>query len=633
MIVIGTAGHIDHGKSSIVKRLTGTDPDRLPEEQSRGMTIDLGFAFYRTASGDTIGLVDVPGHERFVRNMIAGAGGIDAVMLVVAADDGWMPQSEEHFQITRLLGVRRGLIVINKIDMVEPDWLDLLEQDIRHRIEGSFLSGAPIVRVSAQTGEGFDGLRSQLDVLSRELESRRDLGKARLYIDRSFVRPGMGGVVTGTLRGGALAVGQSVAVWPAQVIGRVRTLQSNNQDVTIAVPGQRTAIAFTGVERTDLVRGGVISARTNLDYFRQHSVLALSLELLGSAAVQLKGRRRVLFIVGTTEVEGEVRPAFARELDPGRQGVVLFKPDTPVYALVGDHFILRLPTPMVTLGGGTVIDHLEHFPRQRQLAELAYLNDRINPSLDALIMSELSKHLMVRQDTMLENADFAAEEIGECLLNLAADGKVDQFGGWVYHRDAMARAAAEIVATMEILLREQSHVRGLDGATMASRVFESYWPADTLLEYLISANVLAKAGDLFTLPGRGPALKGIIKQAYDDIMDILRTHPFDPPKLSELAQRGKEYQQAIKYALESGDVYKCGSEFLFLAESWRSIAGYVKERLNTHGEFKVGDLRDRFGLSRKYAIPILEETDRIGLTTRQGDIRLKGRRFEEDSVL
>jgi selenocysteine-specific elongation factor len=156
---------------------------------------------------------------------------------------------------------------------------------------------------------------------------------------------------------------------------------------------------------------------------------------------------------------------------------------------------------------------------------------------------------------------------------------------------------------------------------MASRVFESYWPADTLLEYLISANVLAKAGDLFTLPGRGPALKGIIKQAYDDIMDILRTHPFDPPKLSELAQRGKEYQQAIKYALESGDVYKCGSEFLFLAESWRSIAGYVKERLNTHGEFKVGDLRDRFGLSRKYAIPILEETDRIGLTTRQGDIR------------
>jgi selenocysteine-specific elongation factor len=633
MIVIGTAGHIDHGKSSIVKRLTGTDPDRLPEEKSRGMTIDLGFAFYHGASGDTIALVDVPGHERFVRNMIAGAGGIDAVMLVIAADDGWMPQSEEHFQITRLLGVRRGLIVINKIDMVEPDWLELLEQDIKKRTDGSFLSDAPIVRVSAQTGVGFDTLAAHLDSLSRELESRQDIGKARLFIDRSFVRHGMGGVVTGTLRGGTLSVGQSVAVWPGQAVAKVRTLQSNNQDVTTAVPGQRTAVSFTGVERADLIRGGVVSGRTDLEYFRQHSVLALSLELLSSAAVVLKGRRRALLIVGTTEAEGEVRPAEARELGPGHRGVVFFKPDQPVYSLVGDHYILRLPTPMVTLGGGSVIDHLEHFPRQKQLADQAYLNDRVDPGLNALITSELCKCLMVKQDVLLENSDFAAHEIREHLRSLADSGQIGSRGNWVYARAAMTDAIADIAATMNALLGEQSHVRGLDAATMVSRVFKSHWPPDALLEHLVSEGAIVKAGDLYTVPGRGTVLKGIIKQAYEEIMSTLRAHPYDPPKLAELADRGKQYQQAIKYALESADVYKCGSEFLFAIDTWRSILCFVREHLNANGEFRVSDLRDKFGLTRKYAIPILEDTDRIGLTSRQGDIRVKGRRFEENSLL
>ncbi|MCM2271467.1 MAG: GTP-binding protein, partial [candidate division Zixibacteria bacterium] len=220
MIVIGTAGHIDHGKSSIVKRLTGTDPDRLPEEKARGMTIDLGFAFYHTDAGETIALVDVPGHERFVKNMIAGAGGIDAVMLVVAADDGWMPQSQEHYQIVKLLGVRHGFIALNKCDLAEPDWLTMLEQEIRARVADSFLKDAPIFRISATTGVGFDSLAQYLNSLPARIASRKDLGKARLYVDRSFVRPGIGGVVTGTLRGGSLSVGQPVSVWPSMAQGK-----------------------------------------------------------------------------------------------------------------------------------------------------------------------------------------------------------------------------------------------------------------------------------------------------------------------------------------------------------------------------------------------------------------------------
>jgi len=291
MIIVGTAGHIDHGKSAIVKRLTGTDPDRLPEERERGMTIDLGFAFYRTPSEEQIAFVDVPGHERFVKNMIAGAGGIDVVLLVIAADDGWMPQSQEHFQIIRLLGVKRGLLVLNKVDLVEPDWLQLLEDDIRQKTAGSFLAESPIFRVSAETGEGFDKLAGFLDHLPASINKRSDYDKARLFIDRSFIRQGIGGVVTGTLRGGSLDVGQTVSLWPSMITAKIRTLQSQNHEVTRVGPGQRTAVSLTGVDRELLVRGGVISGRTDLSFFKEHPVLALSVEMLPESPFPLNDRR------------------------------------------------------------------------------------------------------------------------------------------------------------------------------------------------------------------------------------------------------------------------------------------------------------------------------------------------------
>ncbi|MFH2049103.1 MAG: selenocysteine-specific translation elongation factor, partial [bacterium] len=283
MIIIGTAGHIDHGKSSIVQRLTGTNPDRLPEEQERGMTIDLGFAFYKTPSDDTIAFVDVPGHERFVKNMIAGAGGIDVVMLVVAADDGWMPQSEEHFQVVRLLGVKHGLIVINKIDLVEKDWLDLQEEDIKNRVKGTFLDNPKIFRVSSHTGEGFERLAVFLNELIINVNVRKNINKPRLYIDRSFIQQGIGGVATGTLKGGNLNAGQQVYLWPSQQSGKIKSLQSNGINVETAVPGQRTALSITGINKSLLVRGGLITDTDNFSYFKKHSVLALSLELLGNA--------------------------------------------------------------------------------------------------------------------------------------------------------------------------------------------------------------------------------------------------------------------------------------------------------------------------------------------------------------
>ncbi|UCD63575.1 MAG: selenocysteine-specific translation elongation factor [Candidatus Zixiibacteriota bacterium] len=628
MIVIGTAGHIDHGKSSIVKRLTGTDPDRLPEEQTRGMTIDLGFAFYQTPDSDTIAFVDVPGHERFVKNMVAGVGAIDAVMLVVAADDGWMPQSEEHFQIVRLLGVRRGFIVINKADLAEPDWLALLRDEIREKTTRTFLADAPVFTVSAETGAGFDELTAHLDTLTSVIEPRRDIGKARLYNDRSFVRPGIGGVVTGTLRGGSLSVGQSVSVWPSLRTAKIRSLHSNNRDVVTAVPGQRTAVSFTGLDKELLVRGGVVSARSDLAIFRENPILALSVELLGDAAVSITDRRRVLIILGTTETEGEIRLYHSREIKPGERGVAFFKPDRPLYGLVADHFILRLPTPMVTIGGGRLLDHLPYLPRKKNLEHYRYLEMRCPPTLANLVVSELHKQPIVSLKHLLVESDFSAADIEAAVKKAWRDKTFGLFEGCVYHVRYLAEAAQRFEKKLTAYLEEHSHLTGLSLEQIARVTGYPASQAALIVRYLVSEGVMQKVKDQYSFAGRGLALKGPIKAAHDDIIAALTENRFDPPTLSSLAARGKIHKDAIKVILDTGRGYKCGSDFIFSSEAWQEIIAFIKEKISRDNKLIVADLRDKFGISRKFCIPILEETDRIRLTRRDGDIRVKGESFE-----
>jgi selenocysteine-specific elongation factor len=630
MIVIGTAGHIDHGKSAIVKRLTGTDPDRLPEEKARGMTIDLGFAFYRTPSGEDIAFVDVPGHERFVKNMIAGAGGIDVVMLVVAADDGWMPQSQEHFQVVRLLGIGCGVIVINKIDLVEPDWLELLQQDIRDKVKGSFLAEAPIFMVSAETGAGFDRLEEYLDHLPQTIPARKDIGKARLFIDRSFVRAGIGGVVTGTLRGGSFTVGQVVTVWPAQVTGKIRTLQTNNQDVSTAHPGQRTAISFTGIDKEQLVRGGVVSDRQDLSFFTRRPVLALSLELLPEAPLTLRDRRRLLLMVGTTEMEGEIRLYHGKVLPPGAKGIAFFKPDEPIYCLVGDRFVVRLPTPMVTLGGGMVLDHLFRLPRRRDIRALDYLQQRLSGALDDFVVSELRKKVIVPAEQLLVEADFARSEIDTVVEALTKQKVAGRFEEYVFHIDSLNAAIEHFLQKIIDYLEDKPHLMGLSVEQLQRLSPHDATTTHALLKYLVANGGMTRTGDKYNLTGRGTALKGGVKDAYDAIMKTLREAAFTPPALSILAAGGKNYREAIKYIIESGQAHKCGSDFIFLSEVWREIVRFIKEHLEKATSLAVADLKARFGFTRKYAIPILEETDRLKLTRRDGDVRVKGNRFADE---
>jgi len=629
MIVVGTAGHIDHGKSSIVKRLTGTDPDRLPEEKARGMTIDLGFAFLRTPDGEEIAFVDVPGHERFVKNMIAGAGGVDVVMLIVAADDGWMPQSQEHFEIIRLLGIKSGFVVVNKTDLVESDWLEILKQDISERVKGSFLAGAPMFEVSAQTGAGFDALEAYLQNLPHLVKSRKDYGKARLYVDRSFVRPGIGRVVTGSLRGGKLSVGQAVTVWPSLNHGKIRSLQTHNDDVTVVFPGHRTAVALTGIDKEELHRGGVISDCADVSYLNENQVFALSIELVKEAPVPIEDRRRVLIMLGTTEVEGEIRLFDQTEIGPASGGIAFFRPEEPLYGLVGDHFILRLPTPAVTLGGGVVLDQLPQFPRRRDLDNLLYLRLRLSGSLTDLVVSELHRYPLVREENFLRYADYSVQQIDDEIESLVKSGRAERFRGWVYSADRMKRQAESFSQTFAEYVSDRPHVKGLTIEQIRALLHHDSTTADGLLDYFLSKGALQKIGDKYDLAGRGMSLKGVVKEAHDRIMASLRQQPFSPPTLASLAAGGKVYQEAIRFIIESGEGHKCGSDFLFLSDTWNEITDYIRVKLGADSRLAVTDLKDRFGITRKFAIPILEETDRIGLTRREGDFRVKGDRFEK----
>lgn len=629
MLVIGTAGHIDHGKSSIVKRLTNTDPDRLPEEKERGMTIDLGFAFYQTPSDDTIAFVDVPGHERFVKNMVAGAGGIDSVLLVVAADDGWMPQSEEHFQIVKMLNIKHGAIALNKVDLADDELVELLELEIKEKVAGTFLENAPIFRISAVSGEGFDELQNYLNKLSSKISARKSIGKPRLYIDRSFIRPGIGGVVTGTLRDGKLSAGQTVNIFPSLKKAKIKSLHSNNQDVETAIPGQRTAVSFTGVDKEILKRGGVVLADKNYDDIIAQPVLAVSLDIVDDFKLSVDDGRKVLMILGTSEIEGEVRLYEQKSLRASQSGIVFFKPDDPMFCLVGDYFIVRLPTPMVTVGGGQVLERLKHFPRKKDIKQYEYLNQRLKMTLENIIVSELSHKIIVESETLLEFAAFSKGQIEAGLKKLHANKVISYFKQAVYLTDQLESSIAEFKDKINNYLSDKPHLNGIPADQIEKVATLSQKQVMLLINYLIDNAGMEKTKDGYNITGRDINLTGAVKKAYDDIMVQIEKGAYAPPPLTKLAGGGKVYREAIKFIIDTNRAYKCGSEFIFSQKVWDEVIRYIKEKLNDADEIGVADLRDKFGFSRKYVIPIIEETDRIKLTARSGDVRIKGALFED----
>lgn len=625
MFVVGTAGHVDHGKSTLVKALTGIDPDRLREERERAMTIDLGFAWLTLPSGRQVSVIDVPGHERFIKNMLAGVGGIDAALLIVAADEGPMPQTTEHLAILDLLGITRGLIVLTKMDLVDGDWLDLIREEIRDRLAGSTLADAPIVAVSATTGVGLDDLRAALDRVLDDTPPRRAVGAPRLPIDRVFTISGFGTVVTGTLSDGSLAVGQEVEILPGGRRGRIRGLQSHQAKVSDAQPGSRVAVNLSGLAVDDLRRGDLL---TTPGAFAATDRLDARLTLTADSPVELEQNDEVDFFLGADELPTRVTLLDAERLRPGETGWVQLRLSRPVPAIKGDRFIVRRPSPSITIGGGMIVDTAPRRHKRFQPATLDKLATLASGTPEELVLQALvDGPLDVKTLTERSNLDAvtlrdtirAASDDG-LLLALTGDPAAPRPG------DVLVTAASwsAILVRMHNLLTAHHRAFPLRGG-MSKEEFRSrlgFAPRlhDAAVAGALRAGTIAEDGPLFRLPDHRIAFAPAQQALVDRYLATIAAQPYAPPSPAELGLA----PDLLAALVELGAVRKLDDSVVFATTTYDEIVAVTLQILDTKGTITVARFRDRFNTSRKYALAVLEHLDRLNITRRVGDERVRG---------
>ncbi len=606
-VVVGTAGHIDHGKTALVKALTGIDTDRLPEEKARGITIDLGFAFLEEPPGPTIEIVDVPGHERFVKNMLAGVGGIDLAMLVVAADEGVMPQTREHLAICSLLHIKGGLVVLTKTDLVDPDWLELVRDDVGTLVRATFLAGAPILAVSAKTGDGLAELRAALRRLAEAVEPRSLDQLPRLPIDRVFTVRGFGTVVTGTLRGGRLAVDDRVQVYPGGVETKIRGLQTHGHPVTEAFAGQRTAVNLQGVERAAVERGDVVGLAGTL----VPTVLVDgTLELLGDAPRAIKSRTRVRFHVGTREIMARVLLLDTAELEPGQTAFARFRLEAPLVALPGDRFVVRSYSPVVTIGGGTILD--VNPPRfKRKAPALAAHLGLLQTGSPAEVVEEHVRHVGAagtRLATLLGRVPFGPEQLRGVLDHLVAQGRVLVVEREWFHRANPLKPG---------MSREELRVRA-GGAD--ERVFAA------LVAGLLSEGVVATDRDKIRLAAHQvrltPEQQRIVDRVEQEFVKAEASPPSPEEALGHAGVSGGDEHELFQFLVEGKRLVRVKESLYFHAAALDAIQDKVVALLRERKEIGPGDIKDLLGISRKYAIPLLEYLDARRVTVRMGEKRV-----------
>jgi len=626
-VVVGTAGHIDHGKTSLVKALTGTDTDRLPEEKARGITIDLGFAFLEEPDGLTIEIVDVPGHERFVRNMLAGVGGIDLAMLVIAADEGVMPQTREHLAICSLLRIKAGLIALTKADLVEPDWLELVREDVAGAVRGTFLEGAPILPVSAKTGQGLGELRAALRTLAASVPSRGTDQLPRLPIDRVFTVRGFGTVVTGTLTAGTLATDDRVEVYPKGAEAKIRGLQTHGHAVTSARAGQRTAINLQGLERAALERGDVVGLPGTLV---PSTLVDGTLELLPDAPRPVKTRTRVRFHVGTSEIMARALLLDRTELAPGDTAFARFRLEARLVARPGDRFVVRSYSPVVTIGGGTLLDVDPPRFRRKGTAAIDHLS-LLQTGSPEVVLEEHIRHVGaggVRLTTLAGRVPFGPARLRELLEKLQAAGRavaIDR--DWFIHPDSFTRLRGLVVDELTAFHRtsplkpgmSREELRGRAGAA-DERVF------GFLLSSLDAEGVVKIDRDKVRLASHAVRLSPEQQRIVDVLESEFSRAEAAPPSAEEALGRagvkGDDEHELFQLLVQSGKLVRVKDSLFFHARALDAIQGKLVALLRERKDIGPSDIKDLLGISRKYAIPLLEFFDQRRVTARVGERRI-----------
>lgn len=627
MFVLGTAGHIDHGKSSLIRALTGIDPDRLPEEKQRGMTIDLGFAWLNLPNGDSLGIVDVPGHERFVRNMVAGAGGVNAVMLVIAADDGWMPQTQEHFDIIRLLDIKHGLVALTKTDLVDNDWVELVAADIKSKLKGSFLEEVPIVPVSSETGAGIPDIVTALTQLSAELSTVEDIGKSRLFIDRAFLLTGIGVVVTGTSRGGGFSIDHDSYHFPSGEKVRIRSMQAHDKKVDRVPAGSRAAFNLTGMDRSTVKRGEVI---TSFPYRSETVFAAVMIRILDDAVVSAKEGRQALMIHGTTELGIIMRPFPEKGIKPGKTGLAIIKASSPAALFVGDNFILRLPTPQVTIGGGKVLDILDEYPRRRDLVSLEEaLMMRHEGGLKEFVITELAKRLFSVADDLLFYSIYSQEAIDEVVSKLIDEDQVVLFQNRLALGASLKALSEQTVRELDKTHRNKSWLPGMTSDEIAKRIkLKPGEQFSLLLRYFERSGKVARSSQYYHHPDFKPQLDDRMKKQADDIMSAVSAAGHSYLTFEELETNFPDCRKTVNFLRSQQKIKVVESKFIIPPNYWNDIIVWLEEMLE-QDPITLAQFRDRFQTTRKYALLVLEYLDRCNVTRRDGDVRIKGPSFDE----
>lgn len=629
-LILGTAGHIDHGKTSLVKALTGTDTDRLPEEKARGITIELGFAHLELSGGICFGIVDVPGHERFIRTMVAGVGGMDLVVLVIAADEGIMPQTREHLDICRLLGVKKGLVALTKCDMVDPDWLELVREEVREYLTGCFLEGSPIIPVSSRSLEGIEELKSALALLAAEVEEKPAEGPFRLPVDRVFTVPGFGTVVTGTLLSGTVKTGDEVEVLPSGMTTRVRTVQTHGRKEETGTAGQRVAINLQGVDHTAIMRGDVVAPR---GVFRTTRAVDARLDYLSSAPRELRHRATLRLHSATYEVPAQVILLDRDTMQPGDSAFVQLRLKSPVLLLPGDAFVLRAYSPQTTVGGGSVLDPAPPRRRRRSEAALALLN-ALDSGTDGekvlLLIAESLYSGLLLEDIVLRSG-LSLKRVETALTALLSGGDVVlavREPRIFLARESFAGLKELLLAGIEGYLADNPMKEGIGKEELKGSLPRRSDPRffGNLLAALEKGGKVVTDRELVRLPGRREKSNTDQAGLRGKIVEMLHKGGIEPPTLRELGETlnrsEKELLEHLNLLARNGAAIKVTGDLYYAPEPIAVIREKLISRLKETGEIIPGEFRELTGLSRKFMIPLLEYFDREKVTIRVGDKRL-----------
>ncbi len=628
-IILGTAGHIDHGKTSLIKAVTGINTDRLKEEQERGITIELGFASIDLPSGQHVGIVDVPGHEKFVKNMVAGATGIDVVVMVIAADEGVMPQTREHLEICSLLGVKYGFVALTKIDMVDEEWLDLVTEDVIEYVRGTFLEDAPVVPVSSATGQGISEFVKTLDEYCAKVPGRSSAGLFRLPVDRVFTMKGFGTVITGTLISGSVSVGETISVYPTGIASKVRGIQMHNQSVNTAEAGMRTAINFQGLEKTVIDRGDVLSTPGALI---PSYMVDVSIQYLKSNKKAVKNRARVRFHAGTSEIPGLLILLDRDKLEPGDSTVAQIRLDAPVCLVKEDRYVLRSYSPVRTIGGGEILNpapakHKRNRPEVvenlENLREAAPEESVVLCVRDAGFPGVSFAALKVVTNTSEKQLDNTLQQ----LLTRREIMVVDKETRTCIHRDSVDALKKQSVEILEKYHEANPLKTGMPGEELKSRLPDIVGAKlyTLLFNLLIKEGTIVREEESVRLASHRVSLREDQSAVKDKLLDIYGKSGLTPPNFKDLPEQTNVGPSVVKdvlmHLVKDGKILKVNEDLYFDAQTMEDLKKRLVEYLRANEEISTPEFKNMTGASRKYVIPLIEYFDSKNVTIRIGDIR------------